>query len=194
MQSASFLDRRVSRLSFLKQLSVILGVAVSGCSPLRIFLKDYPRKCDDDPRLRESTLRSFVTTVIPGAAIDEPNLARIYSDPFYPFHPYCGFFVSDLAARSSDLFGTDEFSRLPPERRTAVIEDGLRADATTARLYRGAVLMAQASYFGGIYDDVKGCALIDFPGANRGFTEREMYYPNASLFLADEATVDGNEN
>jgi hypothetical protein len=194
MQSASFLDRRVSRLSFLKQISVILGIAVSGCSPLRILLKDYPRKFDDDPGLRESTLRSFVTTVIPGAAIDEPDLVRIYGDSYYPFHPYCGFFVSDLSRRSSDLFGTDEFSRLPPEQRTAVIEDGLDADATIARLYRGAVLMAQASYFGGIYGDAKGCPLIDFHGANRGFTEREMYYPNASAFLASEATVDGNEN
>jgi len=98
MQNESFLDRRVSRLSFLKQVSVILGLAVSGCSPLRILFKDYPRKFDDDPRLRESTLRSFVTAVIPGADIDGPDLVRIYGDPFYPFHSYCGFFVSDLSA------------------------------------------------------------------------------------------------
>ncbi len=193
MQNASFFDRRVSRLSFLKQVSVILGLALSGCSPLRILFKDYPRKFDDDPGLRESTFRSFVATVIPGAAIDEPDLVRIYADPFYPFHPYCGFFASDLSRRSSDLFGTDEFNRLSPEQRTAVIENGLDADATVARLYRGAILMAQASYFGGIYDDAKGCPLIDFHGSNPGFTERQMFYPNASAFLANEATINGNE-
>ncbi|HYQ87093.1 MAG TPA: hypothetical protein VES59_07625 [Bacteroidota bacterium] len=194
MQNASFFDQRVSRLSFLKQVSVILGLAVSGCSPLRILFKDYPRKFDDDLGLRESALRSFVTTVIPDAAPDEPDLVRIYGDPFYRFHPYCAFFVSDLSRRSSDLFGTEEFNRLAPEQRTAVIENGLDADATIARLYRGAILMAQASYFGGIYDDVKGCPQIDFHGSNPGFTERQMYYPNASVFLASETTIDGNES
>ena len=194
MQNASLFDRRVSRLSFLKQVSVILGLALPGCSPLRILLKDYPRKFGNDPGLRESTLRSFVTAVIPGAAIDEPDLVRIYSDPFYPFQPYCAFFASDLSRRSSDLFATDEFNRLAPGQRTSVIENGLEADDTVARLYRGAILMAQVSYFGGIYDDEKGCPLIDFHGSNPGFTDAQMFYPNASVFLANEATMNGNES
>jgi len=194
MQNATFPGPGVSRLTFLKHVSVILGLAASGCSPLRILLKDYPKRFEEDAGLRESTLRSFVTTVIPGAAMDQPDLIRIYGDPFYPFRQYCGFFLSDLARRSSDLFGTDKFDRLVLEQRTIVIENGLDGDATVARLYRGAILMAQASYFGGIYDDVKGCPQIDFHGSNAGFTDSEIFYPNASVFLASEATVDGNEN
>jgi len=147
---------------------------------------------DSDEKLIDSILRAFVVTVIPGAPIDDPHLTRMYSDEFYPFHSYRGFFVSDLCRRGEDLYGTERFDQLSLEQRTKVVQDGLDADATTSRLYRGAIFMAQVSVYGSIYDDENGCSLIDFHGANSGFTPEEMCYRDNSPFLAGEITQDGN--
>jgi len=182
----------MSRRFFLGQISLAAATFAAGCTPVRILIKSYPKKFDKEDQLVDIILRAFVLTVIPGAPVDDENLTRIYSDTFYPFHKYCGFFVSDLSDRSKNLFGNDKFDQLSLKQRTAVIEDGLGADGTTARLYRGAILMAQISFYGGIYDDAKGCPLIDFQGANAGFEEEEMYYPNSSAWLAQEITRNGN--
>ena len=188
----TFLTRKVSRMHFVKQVSMLAGALFVGCSPVRILLKDYPKKFDTNEELADSFLRAFVATVIPGAPIDDPNLTRIYSDGYYPFHSYCGFFVSDLADRSADLYRNERFDHLTVEQRTKVIEDGLDANATTARLYTAAIYMAQASFYGGIYDDKKGCPSIDYHGGNSAFITDEMYYPDNSMFLAKQATKDGN--
>jgi len=187
-----FVTRCVSRKEFLKQVAVASGFFFAACSPLRVVFKAYPRKFEEDTALCDCVLRAFVTTVIPGAGSDEPNLARMFTDDYYPFHSFSGFFVADLSERSADLFGNERFDQLSLAQRTKVVEDGLNADATVQRLYRGAILIAQVSYYPGIYDDTKGCPLIDFHGANYGFTADEMYYPNYQALLAREATANGN--
>lgn len=188
----TFMSRKISRLDFLKQISLLMGFVAVGCSPVRILLKSYPKKFDADAELVDRILRAFVLTVVPGAEARDPNLTRIYKDEFYPFHSYCGFFASDLSSRGENLFGEHRFDRLSLEQRTRVIEDALEADATVVRLYRGAIFMAQVSVFAGIYDDDKGCSLIDFHGSNSGFTTDEMCYPDCSPLLAHETTSDGN--
>lgn len=190
--AGTFVTRKISRLDFLKQISMLMGLVAVGCSPVRVVLRAYPKKYEEDPELMDRFLRSFVTTVIPGAPFDEPNLVRMYTDEHYPFHPYCGFFCSDLAHRSEEMYGTDLFHLLSDEQRTKVVEAGLDADALVARLYRAAVLMAQVSFYAGIYDDEKGCPLIDFHGSNSGFTKEEMSYADCSSMLARETTQDGN--
>lgn len=173
-------------------MALFSGVVIAGCSPIRILLKDYPKKFDRNAELKDTTLRAFVATVIPGARDDDPNLARIYTDDYYPFHSYCAFFVSDLSRRSAELYGSERFDLLSRDQRTHVIDNGLQADATITRLYEGAILMAQVSFYGGIYDDDEGCPLIDFHGTNSGFTAEEMCYPDSSLHLAREETNGGN--
>ena len=184
--------RTLSRLDFLKQIGIFSGAVLVGCSPIRILLKDYPNRYDRDEGLRTAILRAFVTTVIPGAPPDDPDLVRMFDDEYYPFHAYCGYFVSDLNDRSANRYDGTPFDALAPDLRREIIQQGLDADATTARLYRGAVLMAQASFYGGIYDDEKGCPLIDFHGTNNGFTPEEMCYANCRPLLAREATLTGN--
>ncbi|MGH7455398.1 MAG: hypothetical protein ACRENG_28855, partial [bacterium] len=170
----------------------LTGFAATGCSPVRILLKAYPEKFDQDKQLVEKTLRAFVLTVVPGASLDDPNLIRIYSDDYYPFCRYCGFFVFDLAKRSAKLYGDERFDQFVLAQRTAVIETGLRADASVARLYRAAVFMAQVSFYGGIYEDEKGCPLIDFHGTQSAFGDEKMFYPQCTALLAREITRDGN--
>jgi len=188
----SLFQKGISRRFFLGQVAAASATFVASCTPVRILIKSYPKKFDKEDQLVDIILRAFVLTVIPGAPVDDENLTRIYSDTFYPFHKYCGFFVSDLSDRSKNLFGNEKFDQLSLKQRTAVIEDGLGADGTTARLYRGAILMAQISFYGGIYDDDEGCPLIDFQGANGGFEKEEMCYPNSSSWLAKEITKNGN--
>ena len=159
---------------------------------MRILLDVYPERFVEDRKLIDKILRSFVATIIPGVPTGEPDLTKIYYDNYYPFYRFRSFFVFDLSKRSSELFGEEKFYELTLEQRTTVIENALSSDNDVARLYQGAILMAQASFYGGIYDDKKGCPLIDFQGENYGFTPDEMYYPNSSSFLALESTIDGN--
>lgn len=192
LKTNGLFQKGISRRFFLGQVAAASAAFVAGCTPVRVLLKSYPQKFDKERQLIDTILRSFVVAVIPEATLDDENLTRIYSDTFYPFHKYCGFFVSDLSDRSKNLFGNEKFDQLSLKHRTAVIEDGLQADGTTARLYRGAILMAQISFYGGIYDDEKGCPLIEFEGTNQGFDQEEMCYVNSSAFLASEVTTDGN--
>jgi len=130
--------------------------------------------------------------VIPGANEDQSDLVRMYHDTYYPFYPYTGYLVYDLAKRSRALMGTEAFDCLDAGQRTAVVEAALSGDDTTARLYRGAMLMAQVSFFAGVYNPDHGCALIDFPGKNNGFSREVLTYPDAWKYLGREVTTDGN--
>ncbi len=174
------------------------GVRAAGFSPtaiisaLRMLLALYPGRFRADLRLRERDLRAFVVTIIPGADQDEPNLIRMYSDTYYPFYPYTGYLLFDLARRSRALFETERFGELDDDRRTVVIEHALSSDDTTARLYRGAILMAQVSFYAGIYHPERGCPLIDFPGTNRGYSRDEIGYPEPDRYLGIGMTVDGH--
>ena len=185
-------SQSISRKAFVGQMGLLLGACFAGCTPAKILFKAFPSKFKEDPALVDAYLRAFVATVIPGARIDDPNLVRIYTDGYFPFHEHCRFFVSDLAQRCADLFGDERFHLLGAAQRTRVIQDGLGADAIVSRLYQGAVFMAQVSFFGGIYDDARGCALIDYPGTEAYHSPGEMYYPDASRFLDCETTSDGN--
>ncbi len=161
----------------------------TGC---RMILGLFPGRYRDDRTLQDRILRAFVVTVIPGADPAEINLVRMYHDADYPFAPFTGFLVFDLARRGERLFGTQFFENLPPGQQTSVIQDALSSDDILSRLYRGAILMAQVSYFAGIYDPEGGCSLIDFPGKNRGFSLEESSYPFAHSCFGSETTTDGN--
>jgi hypothetical protein len=182
---------RVTRREFVAFTSAVLAAALTGCSTIRGALRLYPARYDRDEELVDATLRAFVTTVIPGAPADDENLVRAFSDPYYPFVEHRGFLVFDLAERARRLAGDGRFDRLPLPARTAVLQDGLASEDAVQRLYRGAIFLAQASFYGGIYDP-KGCPFIDFPGANRGYPPEVAFHPNPAPHLAAEATRDGN--
>lgn len=186
------LKKSITRRAFLNQLLLASGLALAGCSELRLLLKTYPEKYNRDKALAERMMRAFVETVIPGAPMDDPNLARIFFDDYYPFASYYGFFLYDLSKRSAGLFRKMAFENLPLLQRAQVIESGLEADGIIARLYRAAIFIAQFSYYAGIYDDQNGCPAIEFYGENAGFSRDEICYPNSTDLLAGEMTGDGN--
>lgn len=161
-------------------------------SAVRMLLDLYPRRFRMDRNLRHRFLRAFVLTIVPGADDGSRDLIRMYDDTDYPFFPYTGYLVCDLARRSARLFRSDAFDTLDPEKRTSVLLNAFESDETTSRLYTGAALMAQVSYYAGIYNPGRGCPLIDFPGKNRGFTPAEISYSDPARFLGVETVIDGN--
>jgi hypothetical protein len=180
----------IARREALRRLGVLTAGLASACTPLRIVLHDYPSAFDGE-EASDRVLRAFVLTVIPEADARDPNLLRAFRDPDLRFAPYRGFFVSDLCQRSAARTG-ESFDRLNQAERLAVVQEGLGADATTARLYTGAILVAQASYYGGIYDDTRGCALIEFEGAYQFRGLAAITYPDPERFLSWPLTADGN--
>lgn len=165
------------------------GVAASACTPLRILTRSFPAEFKHDPLLVDMTLRSFAGTVIPGVDLGPEGgyPARALRDSRYPFAAYAQFFASDLTERARERYG-EAFHRLTVEQRTRVISDGLGADATTRKLYRGAIYLTQIAVYAGIYGD-DGCALIDFAGRFRG---GDVSYDNADAFLPTPLTTSGN--
>jgi hypothetical protein len=181
----------ISRLDFLKKITLSLGVLMTACTPVKIILNAHDDKYDVNTTLKNKILEAFVTAVIPGVDQNNPDMCKIFCDEYYPFHKYNGFFISDLCVKSEKLFGTENFFELTLEQRTQVIQAGLDDDSTTERIYTAAIFIAQVSIYCSIYNDERGCGLIDFNGCN-GFIDTEMYYPNAQNYLANEITSTGN--
>ena len=183
-------ETSIARREALRRIGVLTAGLVSACTPVRILLHDYPSAIDGEEE-SQRVLRAFVLTVIPEADADDPNLLRAFRDSDLRFAPYRGFFVSDLCQRAVARTGTT-FDRLSQPDRLAVVQEGLAADATTQRLYSGAILVTQASYYSGIYDDQHGCALIDFEGAYQFRGIAAITYPDPQRFLSRPLTADGN--
>lgn len=183
----------VNRREAVRRLALLAaGVAATGCTPLRVVLRLYPDEFDSQPEMMDRVLRAFVVTVIPGAPIEDPQLVRAYYDPYYPLAKYTDFLASDLSRRAEQRFGTAAFDRLTVDERARVIQDGLEADRITARLYNGAIFLAQVSFYGGIYDDAKGCSLIGFEGRYRFRGVDAITHPEPERFFARSISSDGN--
>ena len=159
---------------------------------LQMVLKLFPHKYCNDRNLKERILRTFVTTIIPGANENDESLVKMYEDSYYPFHTYCGYFIFDLNKRSKKLFNGKDFFSLSINERTTVIQCALSGRELMVRLYKGAILMAQVAYFGAVYNEEKGCKLIDFPGRNRGYERKEITYSFAQDFFNNELSFDGH--
>lgn len=167
---------------------ILAGAATGACTPLRIVTRSFPAEFKDDPALVTRTLRAFVAAVIPGLD-PAADSTRALLDHGYPFAAYAAFFASDLSRRAEQRYGAPDFAALELAQRTAIIADGLAADGTTRKLYRGAIYLTQVATYAGIYDDDAGCGLIDFKGRYRGDA---ISYENAVSFLPPPRTSSGN--
>lgn len=186
-------DRGIERREAVRRLALLgAGLAVTACTPLKIVLHLYPEDFDKDPKRVDRVLRAFVTAVLPGAAEDDPDLIRAYHDTAYPLGKYRNFLAADLSRRAWDGFGTDAFHQLPLEQRTEIIRCAVASGGTTARLYHGAIFLAQIAFYGGIYDDAKGCPLIGFEGRYRFRGIEATTHPAPERFLARAITHDGS--
>ncbi len=185
------LDSRISRRDALRTFGLMTtGLALTACTPLRIVAGIYPADFKQHRDQVTRVLRAFMSTVIPGAP-DSSDLVRVLSDRQYPFARYAAFFASDLCRRAGGACANERFWELEPQQRVRVINAGLAADATTRKLYGGAIFLAQLAFYGGIYDDDAGCPLIDFAGRYRG---DPISYDGAARFLPATLTQSGNYN
>ena len=158
---------------------------------IRMVLGFFPAAYRHDKELKNRILKAFVLTIIPGAEEDDNNLAAMYNDDFYPFCRWSGYFVFDLCSRSRKLFGSDDFSKMTLSKRSAVVAEALKGRELTKRLFKGAILMAQVSYYGAVYNEDRGCPLISFPGTNKGYSKEETTYSFSAELFDRELTADG---
>ena len=168
---------------------ILAAAATEACTPLRIVTRSFPTEFKHDPDLVAETLRAFTAAVIPGFDPGTSDPARALLDRRYPFAKYAPFFAADLSHRAARRFAGSAFASLDLAQRTAVIMEGLEGDATTRKLYRGAIFLTQVATYAGIYDGDAGCSLIDFPGRYRG---GEVSYPDPESFLPQSLTAQGN--
>jgi hypothetical protein len=182
----------IPRRRALHRLGLIAAGLAAACTPVRVLVSAYPQAFDDDAGLLDRVLRAFVTAVLPGAPADDPDLVRAHTDPTYPFAQYAGFFAADLSRRAARRFDGRAFERLEVSERTAVIAEGLAADATTRKLYGGAVMLAQIAFYAGIYDSRKGCPAIEFEGGNHWHPLSDLTHPDPGRFVSYARTADGN--
>lgn len=183
----------ISRRDAVGRLALLTAGIAAGCTPLRIVLKGYPEAFETDDELVDATLRAFVATVIPGAPVDDPNMVRAYYDrDLSPLPKYRGFLAADLCSRAARRYGVPRFAALAVEERSRVIRDGIEASGTTRRLYEASIFLAQVAFYAGIYDDERGCPLIEWEGRYRPRPLSEISYPHPEAYLAAAATQNGN--
>jgi len=182
----------IARIKKYDDLSKSYKIDFSSIIPaLQMVLRIFPHRYFRDNELKEKILRAFVTTIIPGADEKDENLVKMYNDNYYPFSTYCGYFVYDLNRRSRKLFCKREFFNLSLNERTDVVKNALSEKELSRRLYKGAILMAQVSYYGAVYNEERGCPLIYFPGNNEGYSNEEITYSFSKLYFDRELSADG---
>lgn len=152
-----------TRRQVLRLFSAGLGALAAGCTPVRILLNDAAPPFHDDVVVAEPILRAFVATIVPGIRADRPGAADIFFDRFYPLAARRAWFAGDLNSRARRRFRRP-FTDLTEAQRAAIVEGGLLAGGVTARVYTGAVLLAQVAVFGGLVEADGSCPVIGFRG------------------------------
>ena len=145
------------------------GLAAPGCLVLDRVLSRYRVMLRDNRRVEEAVYRGFVDAVIPGLdarTYDSPNLVRVFFDedlPFADFHLDMSAHLCKSAAKHCDDW---RYHTLDPERRREVIRRGIESGGLVQRLYEGTVFITQVATYANIYDDSRGCRLIDYEGTS----------------------------
>jgi hypothetical protein len=177
-----------------RALTVLLATATAGlvgCPPLRIGLQAYPDEFKSDAAgIREATLEAFVLVVVPGASCAAATV-RLMLDPWYGFAPYAGYFASELHRLAMRHHG-QSFAGLRPAEQHAIVAEGLEAGGLTARLYTGAVFLAQVTTLAGVHDDATGSPLLQFPGAKDTPEAEPRQCADTVAFRVLALTHDGN--
>lgn len=169
----------------------IAALAAGACTPATIILQNYPEQYRSGTAATRRALQAFTATVIPGLTPEEVEAVTALQDPFYPTAKYCAFLASDLDRRAERRHER-LFSSLDLPQRTDIVRKALDGDATTRKLYTGAVFLTQVAVYGGIRADGAGCRLTGFPGGYHLADPALVSYPDTSRFTARALSRDGN--
>ena len=144
---------RIAQSDLVEFTAEVLAAVLPGSATLRAAIRSGPDHAALGAGGGEEILRAFVTTVVPCVSPTEPDLLRAFHDPAYSFEEYRDLLVYDLAVRSARTGGGEPFTQLSRAARRRVIREALAADGSVQRLYRGAIFLAQASIYGGLYEE-----------------------------------------
>ena len=167
-----------------------LGVAATACAPTFIARSLYPESATLDEATIVATLAAFVTTVVPGSE-DPAAVAHTFADPTLRFASFRGAIVADLTRRAVAR-GACGFPHLDHAARIDVIREGLEAGVITGRLYNGGVFLAQAAYYGGLWNQASACPAIGFEGPYVFRGTGAFTYPDPDAWLPAARSADGN--
>jgi hypothetical protein len=180
-----------SRRQAVRALLAATTAALAGCQPVRIGLQAYPAEFKSDAAgIREATLEAFVGVVVPGSSC-APATVRLMLDPWYGFAPYAGYFASELHRLAMQRL-RQPFAGLRPQEQRTLVAEGLSAGGLTARLFTGAVFLAQVTTLAGVHDDATGSPLLQFPGAQDSSEAGPQQCAGSVAFRVLALTHDGN--
>ncbi len=168
------------------------GIAIAGCTPVRLALNVYPKEFDFEAERVDRILRAFCCAVVPGTSTGDPDVSRVFYDEFYPLAKHRTFFAADLCDRAARETGSGRFESLALEERERIVGHALAEGGLITRLYSGAVFLTQIAILAGIYDSETGCPLIDFDGRFRPRRLADTTYPEPEQYLPLPTTADGN--
>lgn len=187
------LDRR--RLIALLAVATA-GLAAPGCIPLDRLLSRYRSMLGDDPELETSIYRGLVDAVVPGldaGTLDSPNLTRVFFDEDLPFAPYHLDLSAHLCKSARRHFDDWRFDELNPAERRQVVRLGLNGGRLVGRLYAAGVFITQVATYAGIYDDDRGCAMIEYPGRNQLLNWGRMCYQDLRVSYTSDGVAPGGQ-
>ena len=118
---------------------------------------------------------------------------RLLSESTLPFAPYHLDLSAHLCQSGRKYVDEWRFHLLSPSERRRVIQHGLDGGRLVRRLYAAAVFIAQVGTFAGIYDDDRGCSLIEYPGRNQLLNWSRMSYQDLPDLYAADATCPGGQ-
>ncbi len=187
-------EHMLSRRDVLRTLAwVTAGLAGSACVPAELVFNASPAPHKRDPNIVEPILRMFVETVVPGTPVDQPGLARVFFDPFYPLTSHRAWLARDLNDRAMQRF-RQPFDGLPRSARESIIRAGLASPGLTARIYNGAVFLAQVAVYAGLTHPTGACPAIGFQGPAGVLPLSDQTYPEPRRYLGRTRSVNGNPN
>ena len=164
-------QHQYGRRDFLRTISMAAaGMAAVSCLPLRYATGSMPRDFKSRTPLADETARRFATTIIPVADASRSEVVDMLFDQELPFAKYCPLFLDLLNRRASELTGVGFVHCSAVESRDVVksiIDDGGKG----SQLCQAAIMIIQASFYGGSFDDELGCPSIGFYGKQGVFIE-----------------------
>lgn len=182
----------MARREALRLLAIVGAAGAAGaCTPARIVMGWYPREFKTDDAAVRRVLSAMARTIVPGVDASDEALVGVFYDERFPLRRVRTYLASDLCERSLSECGEYGFERLGAADRARVVASGLRADATSRKVYTGAVFLTQLALYSGFYD-AAGCPEIEFEVPYRPLPPAARTYENAQDFLAVEAGSAGN--
>jgi hypothetical protein len=182
----------MQRRHFIRAFSAgALLTAASACTPLRVVFDAFEDGHHaGTPNARLMTA-SFLETILPFPDAGRSEMVEYFHAREYPIAAYLHVLLDELDSTSAKRTGRP-WMQATRKQRLEIIHDIQRADGIARKVLDGAILVAQATYYGGAWDDAHGCPAIGYYGTRELEREHEISYKWSALVLRSTGYSSGN--